>query len=164
MYVFMANIAPVICNRTLAPPLARKSEDFRICSYTPICSILLSWDLHCFGLMYIVGLQVDLGICCCYISYGSVFNDYNFTYAIIISVLYSTLLAQAQNEDEKNEIEKKMESDPELKQILDALQATDKEDIVTEERARRQQDRRSRVAADIAAMDTDDNQVGCYYE
>ena len=77
----------------------------------------------------------------------------------MISVLYSTLLAQAQNEDEKNEIEKKMESEPELKKILHALQATDKEDIVTEERARRQQDRRSRVAADIAAMDTDDNQV-----
>ena len=52
-----------------------------------------------------------------------------------------------------------MESEPELKKILHALQATDKEDIVTEERARRQQDRRSRVAADIAAMDTDDNQV-----
>ena len=69
------------------------------------------------------------------------------------------MLAQAQNEDEKNEIEKKMESEPELTKILHALQATDKEDIVTEERARRQQDRRSRVAADIAAMDTDDNQV-----
>lgn len=73
-------------------------------------------------------------------------------------ILYSTLLAQAQNEDEKIEIEKKMESDPELKKILHALQATDKEDIVVEERARRQQDRRSRVAADIAAMDTDENQ------
>ena len=80
-------------------------------------------------------------------------------FSLQLSVLYATLLAQAQNEDEKNEIEKKMESEPELKKILHALQATDKEDIVTEERARRQQDRRSRVAADIAAMDTDDNQV-----
>ena len=82
--------------------------------------------------------------------------------SLYYSVLYSTLLAQAQNEDEKDEIEKKMESEPELKKILHALQATDKEDIVTEERARRQQDRRSRVAADIAAMDTEENQVYIY--
>ena len=93
-------------------------------------------------------------------DYSSVF--YVTPFSCMITVLYSTLLAQAQNEDEKNEIEQKMESEPELKQILNALQATDKEDIVTEERARRQQDRRSRVAADIAAMDMDDNQVSTY--
>ena len=93
-------------------------------------------------------------------SYSPVFYVTHFS--CTITVLYSTLLAQAQNEDEKNEIEQKMESEPELKQILNALQATDKEDIVTEERARRQQDRRSRVAADIAAMDMDDNQVSTY--
>ena len=93
-------------------------------------------------------------------DYSSVF--YVTPFSCTITVLYSTLLAQAQNEDEKNEIEQKMESEPELKQILNALQATDKEDIVTEERARRQQDRRSRVAADIAAMDMDDNQVSTY--
>lgn len=52
-----------------------------------------------------------------------------------------------------------MESEPELKHILHALQATDKEDIVTEERSRRDQARKSRVAADMEAMDTDDAQV-----
>lgn len=75
------------------------------------------------------------------------------------SVLYCTLLAQAQNQEEKVEIEQKMESEPELKTILHALQATDKEDIVTEERSRRDQARKSRVAADMEAMDTDDVQV-----
>jgi pre-mRNA-splicing helicase BRR2 len=52
-----------------------------------------------------------------------------------------------------------MESEPELLKILQALQAIDKEDIVSEERSRRDQARKSRVAADIEAMDTDDTQV-----
>ncbi|WAR22369.1 U520-like protein [Mya arenaria] len=73
-------------------------------------------------------------------------------------ILYCTLLAQAQNETEKGEIEGKMESESDLKTILHALQATEKEDIVTEERSRRDQARKSRVAADIEAMDTDDAQ------
>ena len=52
-----------------------------------------------------------------------------------------------------------MASDPELAKYLHALGATDKEDIVSEERARRQQARQSRVAADIEAMDTDEQKV-----
>ena len=76
-----------------------------------------------------------------------------------ISVLYCTLLAQAQNEDEKAEIEQKMETTHELKHILHALQATEKEDIVTEERSRRAEARKSRVAADMEAMDMDEAQV-----
>lgn len=69
------------------------------------------------------------------------------------------MLAQAQNEKERVEIEQKMQSDGELLAILHALQAIDKEDLVTEERSRRDQARKSRVAADIEAMDTDDTQV-----
>ena len=73
------------------------------------------------------------------------------------------MLAQAQNEEEKVEIEAKMESEPDLVVILQALQATDREDIVTEERSRRDQARKSRVAADIEAMDTDDTQVRWWF-
>ncbi|KAK3589739.1 hypothetical protein CHS0354_021060 [Potamilus streckersoni] len=73
-------------------------------------------------------------------------------------ILYCTLLAQAQNETEKNQIVEKMEGDPELKPILNALQVTDKEDIVSEERSRRQQARQNRMAADIEAMDVDDEE------
>ena len=69
------------------------------------------------------------------------------------------MLQQAQNEEEKVAIEEKMESEPDLVKILQALQATDKEDLVTEERSRRDQARKSRVAADIEAMDTEDAQV-----
>lgn len=69
------------------------------------------------------------------------------------------MLAAAQTKTERAAIEEKMESDPELLRYLQALQATDKEDIVSEERARRQQARQSRLAADIEAMDMDDRRV-----
>jgi pre-mRNA-splicing helicase BRR2 len=69
------------------------------------------------------------------------------------------MLAQAQTNEEKKSIEEKMTSDTELSGYLRALGATDKEDLVTEERTRRQQVRQSRVAADIEAMDVDQSQV-----
>jgi len=69
------------------------------------------------------------------------------------------MLAQAQNADERREIEATMEGEADTAGFLRALQATDKEDIVTEERSRRDQARKSRVAADMEAMDTDDTQV-----
>ena len=72
-----------------------------------------------------------------------------------LSVLYCTLLAQAQSDSEKSQIEEKMANDSELVKILIALQETDKEDIVQEERARRQAARQSRVDADIEATDVD---------
>ncbi|BFY98347.1 hypothetical protein BsWGS_01387 [Bradybaena similaris] len=76
-------------------------------------------------------------------------------------ILYCTLLAQAQTTSEKKKIEQKMSSDAELAYILKSLQSTDQDDIVSEERARRQQARQSRVAADIEAMDVDDeDEVG----
>lgn len=73
------------------------------------------------------------------------------------------MLASAQTQAEKKKIEVKMSSDPELAKYLHALGATDKEDIVSEERARRQQARQSRVAADIEAMDTDEQKVRNWY-
>jgi len=53
-----------------------------------------------------------------------------------------------------------MESDAELLKILRQLQETDKEDIVHEERERRQAARKSRVEMDLDAMDTDDTGTG----
>jgi pre-mRNA-splicing helicase BRR2 len=52
-----------------------------------------------------------------------------------------------------------MLSDTELSRILNSLQETDQDDLVTEERARRQQARQSRVAADLESMDVDDDLV-----
>jgi len=71
-------------------------------------------------------------------------------------ILYCSLLAQAQSESEKQKISETMESDSELLKILRALQETDKDDLVREERARRQAVRKSRVDADLEAMDVDD--------
>jgi len=71
-------------------------------------------------------------------------------------VLYCTLLAQAQSEADRQKVVKQMESSAELVTILRQLQETDKEDIVHEERERRQAARKSRVEMDLDAMDTDD--------
>ena len=68
------------------------------------------------------------------------------------AVLYCTLLAQAQSATEKEKLEEKMSSEPELLKILRALKETDKEDIVQEERARRQAARQSRVDANLEDM------------
>lgn len=65
------------------------------------------------------------------------------------------MLAQAQSATEKKEIEQKMEGDSELSAILLALQATEKEDIVSEQRARRHQARQSRMAADMESLHAD---------
>ncbi|ESO86122.1 hypothetical protein LOTGIDRAFT_239637 [Lottia gigantea] len=71
-------------------------------------------------------------------------------------ILYCTLLASAQTKSERNKIEEKMRNDNELRGILSTLQETERDDIVSDERSRRQQARQSRVAADIEAMDVDD--------
>lgn len=75
---------------------------------------------------------------------------------LFISVLYCTLLNQAQSDVDRQKIIKQMESDGELLKILRKLQETDKEDIVTEERQRRQSARKARVETDLDAMDVDD--------
>nr|KAG5691791.1 hypothetical protein BaRGS_003187 [Batillaria attramentaria] len=72
-------------------------------------------------------------------------------------ILFCTLLASAQTSAERSKIEEQMESDQELARILHSLQETEQDDLVTEERARRQQARQSRVAADLEAMDVDDD-------
>jgi len=72
------------------------------------------------------------------------------------SVLYCTLLNQAQTDADKQKIIKQMEGDAELLKILRKLQETDKEDIVTEERQRRQAARKSRVETDLDTLDVDD--------
>ena len=77
----------------------------------------------------------------------------------LLSVLYCTLLGQAQTASEKKKIESIMEADAELADILKSLQATDQEDLVGEERTRKLQARQSRVAADIEAMDIDGQEV-----
>ena len=64
-------------------------------------------------------------------------------------VLYCSLLANAQSADEKKVIEKKMEADSELAQILNALNEMEQEDLIQEERARKAAARKSRVAADL---------------
>ncbi|ELU09831.1 hypothetical protein CAPTEDRAFT_222545 [Capitella teleta] len=75
-------------------------------------------------------------------------------------VLYCTLLAQAQSDAEKTKIETKMSADPDLAPILRQLQETEKEDIVEEERARRQAVRRSKVDADLEAMEVEESGSG----
>lgn len=86
-------------------------------------------------------------------------------YVCVCAVLYCSLLAQAQSDADKQKIMKQMESDSELVKILHQLQETDKEDIVHEERERRQAARKSRVEMDLDAMDTDDAGVStCYYQ
>uniref|UniRef100_A0A3B5KR59 Small nuclear ribonucleoprotein 200 (U5) n=1 Tax=Takifugu rubripes TaxID=31033 RepID=A0A3B5KR59_TAKRU len=69
-------------------------------------------------------------------------------------IQYCTMLASAQSEAEKERITGKMESDPELSKILYQLQETEKEDIIREERSRRERVRKSRVD-DLESMDMD---------
>uniref|UniRef100_A0A3Q2D8B3 U5 small nuclear ribonucleoprotein 200 kDa helicase n=1 Tax=Cyprinodon variegatus TaxID=28743 RepID=A0A3Q2D8B3_CYPVA len=69
-------------------------------------------------------------------------------------IQYCTMLASAQSEAEKERIIGKMESDQELSKILYQLQETEKEDIIREERSRRERVRKSRVD-DLEAMDID---------
>lgn len=52
-----------------------------------------------------------------------------------------------------------MSSDGELAVYLRALEETDKEDLVTEERERRRAKRESRVEADLDGMDIDDDET-----
>ncbi|XP_070541263.1 U5 small nuclear ribonucleoprotein 200 kDa helicase-like [Ptychodera flava] len=71
-------------------------------------------------------------------------------------ILYCTLLASAQSEAERLRIEDKMKHDPELSLILKALQETESEDIIQEERARRAAARQTRIETDLEAMEVDE--------
>ena len=74
---------------------------------------------------------------------------------IFNSVLYCTLLAQAQSDKEREEIENTMKNDAQLSVYLQALEETDRDDIVVEEQARRHAARQSRVDADLEGMEVD---------
>ncbi|XP_016314696.1 U5 small nuclear ribonucleoprotein 200 kDa helicase-like [Sinocyclocheilus anshuiensis] len=69
-------------------------------------------------------------------------------------ILYCTMLASAQSEAEKEKIVNKMEADQDLSKVLYQLQETEKEDIIREERSRRERVRKSRVD-DLESMDID---------
>ena len=80
---------------------------------------------------------------------------FSLSLSLSVAVLYCTLLAQAQNEDEKGRIEETMRTDPRLTRILSALEEMEREDIVHEERAQRHAARQSRIDADLDAMEVD---------
>ncbi|OWK10391.1 hypothetical protein Celaphus_00005853, partial [Cervus elaphus hippelaphus] len=73
----------------------------------------------------------------------------------LLAVLYCTLLASAQSEAEKERIMGKMEADPELSKFLYQLHETEKEDLIREERSRRERVRQSRMDTDLETMDLD---------
>ena len=73
----------------------------------------------------------------------------------LFSVLYCTLLAQAQSESERDDIKKTMRADTELSIYLSMLEETDKDDLVAEEQARRQAARQSRIQHDLEGMELD---------
>ncbi|XP_055517961.1 U5 small nuclear ribonucleoprotein 200 kDa helicase [Leucoraja erinacea] len=86
------------------------------------------------------------------------FNTFDFIKILRqhrMMILYCTLLASAQSEAEKERIQSKMEADAELSKVLYKLQETEKEDIIREERSRRERVRQSRVDTDLEAMDLD---------
>ena len=60
---------------------------------------------------------------------------------------------QAQSESDKDKVEEKMLADPQLSRYLSALQETDKEDIVQEERERREASRRFVVSNVFSNID-----------
>lgn len=68
-------------------------------------------------------------------------------------VLYCTLLARAQSPAEREGIETKMKSDPELVDILRALSALNEEDLVQEEKSRKQAARTARIEAGVSNED-----------
>ena len=83
-----------------------------------------------------------------------------YTPSLLLSVLFCTLLAQAQSDDERAQIEGKMAEDSELAVYLRALQETEREDLVTQERDRREKNRKSKVEAHLEGMDLDGGEVG----
>lgn len=89
------------------------------------------------------------------------FNQFDFIKLLRSNrqmILYCTLLASAQINEEKKNIEAKMREDPSLAYILNALERTaDKNDLIQEEKKRREAPRKSKIDADIE-MDTNENE------
>eukprot|EP00118_Oscarella_pearsei_P003355 m.13994 g.13994 ORF g.13994 m.13994 type:complete len:2136 (+) comp25397_c0_seq1:78-6485(+) len=70
-----------------------------------------------------------------------------------MKVLYCTLLARAENDDERKQLEGKMALDAELLPVLQALNAMESDDLVQEERARKAAQRKSKVESGLEAED-----------
>jgi pre-mRNA-splicing helicase BRR2 len=68
-----------------------------------------------------------------------------------MKVLYCTLLARAENAEEKRQLEEKMTGDPQLLPILQALNVMESDDLVQEERARKAAQRKSKVESGLEA-------------
>ncbi|MEE6520153.1 hypothetical protein FKM82_017964 [Ascaphus truei] len=86
------------------------------------------------------------------------FNTFDFIKVLRqhrMMILYCSLLASAQSEAEKERIMGKMEADPELSKYLYQLQETEKEDLIREERSRRERVRQSRVDTDLEGIEMD---------
>ena len=79
-------------------------------------------------------------------------------------ILYCTLLASAQSDAAKQQIEQKMRADSELNDILNQLYDTEKEDIIKEEQERRERLRKSKVEADLEATDADNAKTENQYQ
>lgn len=71
-------------------------------------------------------------------------------------ILYCTLLAMAETMKERKNLETVMKADPELAEILAQLSEQDQEDLVQAERARKAAARKSRVDADLNALEGED--------
>lgn len=63
--------------------------------------------------------------------------------------MYCTLLARAENAEEKRQLEEKMAGDAHLLPILQALNVMESEDLVQEERARKSSQRKSKVESGL---------------
>ncbi|KAF4803369.1 hypothetical protein TURU_016869 [Turdus rufiventris] len=91
------------------------------------------------------------------------FNTFDFIKVLRqhrMMILYCSLLASAQSEAEKERIMGKMEADPELSKFLYQLHETEKEDLIREERSRRERVRQSRMDTDLESMDLDQGGEG----
>ena len=70
-----------------------------------------------------------------------------------ILVLYCTLLARTNDDDERQAIEEEMKKDQDTHRILKTLSKIEDEDLVQEELVRKAAARKSRVDADLDAED-----------
>lgn len=88
------------------------------------------------------------------------FNQFDFIKLLRSNrqmVLYCTLLASAQSSQEKTSIEESMQNDPQLANILEALQRqSDKIDLVQEERERRAALRKSKIESMEGVVDEEE--------
>uniref|UniRef100_A0A8C5XH50 U5 small nuclear ribonucleoprotein 200 kDa helicase n=1 Tax=Microcebus murinus TaxID=30608 RepID=A0A8C5XH50_MICMU len=88
------------------------------------------------------------------------FNTFDFIkvlrqHRMMSEYIVGSFYSVAQSVAEKERIMGKMESDPELSKFLYQLHETEKEDLIREERSRRERVRQSRMDTDLETMDLD---------